>query len=322
VKVERAGLAGKLLLRVRRASIFWAFLGLFAIMAIMSPAFISPANLLNVGKQISVNGILAIGMTFVLISGGIDLSVGSTVALTGVCAAYLAGEHSGIPLIIPVAVAMSIGGVVGVFNGMGVVFGKLPPFIMTLAAMITIRGLAEVLCDGSPVFGLSESFNQIGNGFVCGIPNLVLFVAGVALICLFALRALVFGKWLYAIGGNEEAAKLSGINIRLVKVCVYVISGVLAGLCGVLVASRIASGSPVVAVGYELNAIAAAVIGGVSLSGGSGNLTGTVIGALIIGVIQNGLDIQGVSPFYQEIVQGLIIMAAVFLDTRGKQTAR
>jgi ribose/xylose/arabinose/galactoside ABC-type transport system permease subunit len=322
VKVERAGLAGKLFLRVRRASIFWAFLGLFAIMAIMSPAFISPANLLNVGKQISVNGILAIGMTFVLISGGIDLSVGSTVALTGVCAAYFAGEHSGIPLIIPVLVAMSVGGVVGVFNGIGVVFGQLPPFIMTLAAMITIRGLAEVLCDGRPVFGLSESFNQIGNGFVCGIPNLVLFVAGVAVICLFALRALVFGKWLYAIGGNEEAAKLSGINIRLVKVCVYVISGVLAGLCGVLVASRIASGSPVVAVGYELNAIAAAVIGGVSLSGGSGNLTGTVIGALIIGVIQNGLDIQGVSPFYQEIVQGLIIMAAVFLDTRGKQTAR
>jgi len=322
MEAERAGLSRKLLLQMRKAGIFWAFLGLFGIMAVMSPAFVAPANLLNVGRQISVNGILAIGMTFVLISGGIDLSVGSTVALTGVCAAFFAGEHSGIPLIIPLLVAMSIGSVVGLFNGIGVVFGRLPPFIMTLAVMISIRGLAEVLCDGRPVFGLSQDFNQIANGFVFGIPNLVLFIAGVVLICLFALRALVFGKWLYAIGGNEEAAKLSGINIRLVKVSVYVISGVLAGLCGVLVASRIASGNPVVASGYELNAIAAAVIGGVSLSGGSGRLTGTVVGALIIGVIQNGLDILGVSPFYQQIVQGSIIMAAVFLDARGKQTSR
>jgi ribose/xylose/arabinose/galactoside ABC-type transport system permease subunit len=317
IEAEKAT-AAPFLRVLARGGILWAFIGLCVVLTFLSPAFIAPSNLMNVMRQISVNGILAIGMTFVLISGGIDLSVGSIVALTGVCAAFFARNGGPFPLIVPILLAVAVGGLVGLLNGIGIAFGKYPPFITTLAMMISIRGLAEVLCDGKPVFGLSQAFDKISNGYIGGVPNLVYFIVVLFVIGVLVLRKTVFGKWLYATGGNEESAKLSGVNVSAIKVSVYTISGTLAGLCGLLVASRIASGNPVVASGYELNAIAAAVIGGVSLSGGVGALTGTIIGALIIGVIQNGLDILGVSPFYQQIIQGLIIMAAVFIDSRGK----
>jgi ribose/xylose/arabinose/galactoside ABC-type transport system permease subunit len=301
-----------------KAGILWAFLGLFIILSILSPAFITPNNLMNVVKQMSVNGIMGIAMTFVLILGGIDLSVGSLIALTSVCAAFFARQSLELPLIVPIAVSLLVGVAAGAINGFGIAYVGISPFIMTLAMMSCLRGLAQVLSNGTPIFGLSKQFNGIANGFVLGIPNLVYFLVVILIIGIFVLRKTVFGKWVYAIGGNEVSARLSGINTRWIKVVVYMSSGLLAGVCGVLMASRITSGSPIIGVGYELNAISAAVIGGVSMSGGTGNLLGTLVGALIMGVIQNGLDILGVSAFYQQIIQGLIIMVAVFLDIKSK----
>jgi ribose/xylose/arabinose/galactoside ABC-type transport system permease subunit len=303
---------------LRKAGILWAFLALVIVLSILSPAFMTPHNLMNVVKQMSVTGILGIGMTFVLILGGIDLSVGSIVALTSVCAAYFAKDSLGLPLIVPIAVPLLVGAAAGAINGIGIAYIGISPFIMTLAMMSVLRGVAQVLSNGTPIFGLSSQFNSIANGFVFGIPNLVYFLVIILLIGIFVLRKTVFGKWIYAIGGNEASARLSGINTRQIKALVYTISGLLAGICGVLMASRITSGSPIIGVGYELNAISAAVIGGVSMSGGTGDLLGTLVGALIMGVIQNGLDILGVSTFYQQIIQGLIIIVAVFLDIKSK----
>lgn len=303
---------------LKKAGILWAFFGLFIVLSLLSPAFITPTNLMNVVKQIAVNGILGIAMTFVLISGGIDLSVGSLIALTSVCAAFFARETSHLPMVVPITVALAVGALTGLLNGVGISYIGFPPFIMTLAMMSITRGMGLVLTEGRPIFGTSESFNNISNGFFFGIPNLVYFLAFLMAVGVFLLRRTVFGKWVYAIGGNESAARLSGINTKRVKTLVYVGSGLLASLCGVLMASRITSGSPIIGSGYELNAIAAAVIGGVSMSGGAGNLLGTLVGALIIGIIQNGLDILGVSPFYQQVIQGLIIIVAVFLDIKSK----
>lgn len=303
---------------VKKAGILWAFIGLFIILAILSPAFVTPNNLMNVIKQIAVNGILGIGMTFVLVSGGIDLSVGSLIALTSICAAFFARQTTGLPLVVPIVAALSVGALTGLLNGVGIAYVGFSPFIMTLAMMSITRGLGLVLTEGRPIFGMSPHFNNISNGFVLGIPNLVYFLVILMAVGVFLLRKTVFGKWVYAIGGNEAAARLSGINTRRIKTLVYVGSGFLAGLCGLLMASRITSGSPIIGSGYELNAIAAAVIGGVSMSGGVGNMMGTLVGALIIGIIQNGLDILGVSPFYQQIIQGLIIIVAVFLDIKSK----
>ena len=303
---------------LRKAGILWAFLALVIVLSILSPAFMTPHNLMNVVKQMSVTGILGIGMTFVLILGGIDLSVGSIVALTSVCAAYLAKDSLGLPLIVPILVPLVVGLAAGAINGIGIAYVGISPFIMTLAMMSVLRGVAQVLSNGTPIFGLSGQFNSIANGFLFGIPNLVYFLLIILVIGIFVLRKTVFGKWVYAIGGNEASARLSGIDTRRIKTMVYMICGLLAGICGVLMASRITSGSPIIGVGYELNAISAAVIGGVSMSGGTGDLLGTLVGALIMGVIQNGLDILGVSTFYQQIIQGLIIIVAVFLDIKSK----
>ena len=303
---------------LRKAGILWAFLALVIVLSILSPAFMTPHNLMNVVKQMSVTGILGIGMTFVLILGGIDLSVGSIVALASVCAAYLAKDSLGLPLIVPILVPLVVGLAAGAINGIGIAYIGISPFIMTLAMMSVLRGVAQVLSNGTPIFGLSSQFNSIANGFIFGIPNLVYFLLIILVIGIFVLRKTVFGKWVYAIGGNEASARLSGIDTRRIKTMVYMICGLLAGVCGVLMASRITSGSPIIGVGYELNAISAAVIGGVSMSGGTGDLLGTLIGALIMGVIQNGLDILGVSTFYQQIIQGLIIIVAVFLDIKSK----
>jgi ribose/xylose/arabinose/galactoside ABC-type transport system permease subunit len=313
-------MAKKLVLDVlRRGGIFWVFVLIVLILAVVEPNFINPANILNIVKQISINGILAIGMTFVILTGGIDLSVGSIMALSGVCAAYVAHRDAGFATIVPVLAGMAAGALAGFFNGIGIALGGFAPFIMTLATMISIRGLALVATRGRPIFNLSQPFCDIASGFTLGIPNLAYFLAACYVLGLFVLMKTVFGKRVYAIGGNEEAVRFSAIGYRRIKIYVYSISGLLSGLCGVLMASRITSGNATAAQGYELYAIAAVVIGGVSMSGGSGSLLGTLVGALIIGVIKNGLDIMGVSPYYQQIIQGMIIIAAIYLDTRTRR---
>ncbi len=304
---------------LREVGIIIAFLVILVILMILSPnAFAKPANLVNILKQASINGILAMGMMFVIISGGIDLSVGSIVALAGVVATTFAhpGEY---PLIVSIVLAAVIGALVGLFNGVSVAYGNIPPFIVTLGTMTIVRGMALIAANGQPVFNVTKSFEGIAGGFVFDmIPHLVVYFVVIAGICAFIITRTVFGRRVYAIGGNETAAKVSGINVNRIKVAVYTLSGFLAGLSGLLLASRLISGNPTSGQSYELDAIAAVIIGGVSMSGGAGKWYGTIIGALLIAVIGNGLDILNVSSHFQLIIKGSIIIVAVLLDMKGK----
>lgn len=295
-----------------------AFFALVIVLMIISPnAFAQPRNLINILKQASINGVLSCGMMFVIIAGGIDLSAGSTIALSGVVAAYFA-RMDGIPVIVPVLAAIVIGTLVGSVNGIGVAYANLPPFIITLATMTGVRGMALIVSGGSPIYGLANSFEKITSRFFLGIPILAVYFILIVLISGFILTKTVFGRRVYAIGGSEPTSRVSGINVKRMKMAVYMICGSLAGIAGLLVASRTVQGSPTAGEGYEMDAIAAVVIGGISMSGGAGKWYGTVIGALLLAVIGNGLDILGVSSNYQKIIKGVIIAVAVYLDLRGK----
>jgi inositol transport system permease protein len=283
-------------------------------LSIVKPVFLTFPNLLNVVRQISINGILAVGVTYVLLTGGVDLSLGSVVALSGVVAAGFAhpGEW---PVVVPVAAGVFVGAACGGINGLVVTKGRVAPFIVTLGMMTAARGVALVVSGGKPVSNLGESFRWIGSG---AVPVIVfLAVSCVSWVVLLNLR---LGRHLYAVGGNENAARASGINVEGVKLFAYTICGALAGLGGVVLAARITTGQPNAGVGYELDAIAAVVIGGTSLSGGVGGVGGTIVGALLMGVINNGLDLLNVSSYYQAIVKGIIIVGAVWLDQRKEKT--
>jgi ribose/xylose/arabinose/galactoside ABC-type transport system permease subunit len=304
---------------IREFGILLVFILVLISLMILSPgAFAKPANLINILKQASINGILATGMMYVIISGGIDLSVGSIVALTGVVAATFAhpGEY---PLIVAIVLPIVVGGLIGMLNGIGVAYGGIPSFIVTLGTMTIIRGTALIISKGSPVFNVSKDFEKISGGFVFDtIPYLAVYFIIITAIFAFILSKTVFGRRVYTVGGNEVAAKISGIDVNKIKLGVYTLTGVLAGFAGLLLASRTVSGSPTAGQSYELDAIAAVIIGGVSMSGGSGKWYGTVIGALLIAVIGNGLDILNVSSHYQLVIKGLIIVFAVLFDIKGK----
>jgi len=254
-------------------------------------------------------------MTFVIITGGIDLSVGAILALGAVLGASFAhpGEY---PLIMPLLVATGAGIVCGFVNGWIIATRRLAPFIVTLAMMTIARGFAFVYTDGRPVNNLSDSYNAIGSGYIIGMPVPVALFLLVAMSAIFLLRYTRFGRQVYATGGNELAAKISGVNTKTKIIWVYTIAGTLSGLAGIILSSRVMTGSPSGGTGYELDAIAAVVIGGTSLKGGSGTITGTLTGALIIGVMNNGLDLLAVSSYWQQIVKGLIILLAVMLDRK------
>lgn len=302
------------------------FVLLVIVLAIVSGGtFATPRNLLNVVKQTAINGILAMGMTFVIISGDIDLSVGSTVALTGVIATMFAhpladGSGAGqYPFFVPILLAILVGALIGALNGVGIAYGSIPAFIVTLGSMSIVRGLALIISGGSPIFDVTAGFEAIASAQVGGaIPVLAVYLIIIVAICAFVLGKTVFGRRVYAIGGNATAASVSGINVRKLRVIVFTISGALAGLCGLLVASRTITGSPTAGQSYEMDAIAAAVIGGVSMTGGSGKWHGVVIGALMLAVISNGLDIMRVNSNFQLIIKGLIIIFAVLMDIKGK----
>jgi inositol transport system permease protein len=280
-----------------------------------APAFLTLQNWIIVLRQISINGILAVGITYVLLTGGVDLSVGSLVALTGVVAASFA--HPGdYPLILPLLMGIATGTFGGLVNGLVVTRGRVAPFIATLGMMTAARGLALVLSGGMPVSNLSGSFNSIGSGGWLGIPLPILILVAVALLSHLLLNNFRIGRYIYAVGGNENAARASGIDVKAVKTFAYAVCGGLAGLAGIVLASRITTGQPNAGLAYELDAIAAAVIGGTSLSGGSGGIAGTIQGALLMGIINNGLDLLNVSSYYQQIVKGAIIVGAVWLDRR------
>ncbi|MBI0579332.1 ABC transporter permease [Neobacillus cucumis] len=299
--------------------IYIAFAILFVILSVSSESFLTTTNLINILRQVSIIGIVAIGMSFIIITGGIDLSVGSIMALSAVVAASFAKADTSYSLFIPIIVGMAVGLACGLINGVLVAKWKVAPFIATLGMMTAARGLAMVYTDGRPVIGLSNSYNHIGSGSFLNIPIPIIAFIIIALIGIFLLRFTVFGRYVYATGGNEQSAKLSGIRVNFIKIGVYGIAGLLAGIGGMILSSRIMSGSPVLGEGYELDAIEAVVIGGTSLFGGVGSIIGTLAGVLIIGVMNNGLDLLNVSSYYQQILKGAIIVIAVLLDKKNHQ---
>ena len=296
--------------------IFVIFIIIVIGLTILKPSFITPSNLVNILKQASINGILAFGMMFVIISGGFDMSVGSTVAFSGILAAMLGQGNN--PLVLALGAALLAGLGVGLINGVGVAVGELPPFIMTLGTMTAVRGLALLASNGKPVIGMSEPYKAIAAGSIAGIPMLAIFLIIVIIICSFVLAKTVYGRRVYACGGNLQAAKVAGINTTAIRISTFAIAGFLAGLCGFLMTSRVTIGQPTAAESYEMDAITACVVGGVSMTGGVGKPWGVVVGTLLITVIANGLDILGVSSHWQKIVKGVIIVLAVLIDVKGK----
>jgi len=294
--------------------------GLFALCVllwILTPHFLTVSNLVNVLEQTAINAVIAAGMTYVIISGGIDLSVGSLLALAGVVLATLL--HAGVPVPIALAAALAIGFTFGLFNGAAITWGRLPPFIATLGMMSVARGCALLFTDGRPVSGFDSGFRSLATGHLGPIPAPIAVTIVVYLLAHLVLTRTTFGRYVYAIGGNEEATRLSGVSVRLHKSAVYAVSGLMSAIAAILLTARLNSAQPIAGTMYELDAIAATVIGGTSLIGGEGSLTGTLIGALIMGVLRNGLNLLGVSSFLQQIVIGAVIIAAVLVDTMLKK---
>ena len=283
-------------------------------LSLSTDTFLSIANFTNVARQVSINGILAVGVTFVLLTGGVDLSLGSVVALSGVACATFAhpGDHS---VLVPIAVGLLTGVACGLLNGVLVTRGGVAPFIVTLGMMTIARGLALIFSGGRPVANMSNELTALA-GDLFGIPIPVLCFTGVAFAAWFFLRNFRLGRHIYAIGGNENAARAAGVPVERVKLFAYGLCGLLTGMAGVVLAARITTGQPNAGQAYELDAIAAVVIGGTSLAGGVGTVTGTLLGVLLIGVINNGLDLMGVSSYYQAVIKGVIIVGAVWLDRR------
>lgn len=286
------------------------------ILAIVSPSFLTLDNIFNVLRQVSINALIAFGMTFVILTGGIDLSVGSILALSSAVTAGLLA--SGMDPILAILIGLLAGAVMGAINGFIITKGKVAPFIATLATMTIFRGLTLVYTEGRPITGLSDSqiFELMGRGYLGWIPVPVIWMLISYCILYFILKKTTFGRKVYAIGGNEEASILSGIRVDKVKIWIYSITGTLSALAGIILTSRLNSAQPTAGASYELDAIAAVVLGGTSLSGGKGWIFGTLIGALIIGVLNNGLNLMNVSSFYQQVVKGGVILLAVLLDRK------
>lgn len=293
-----------------------ALIILIVFVSILNPAFLQSNNLLNLMRQLIINGFIALGMTFVILTGGIDLSVGSTLALTSAIFAGLLqnGMNTGLAILI----ALVLGLVLGLLNGILITKGKLAPFIVTLATMTIFRGLTLVYTDGRPIAGPRDdfAFKFLGKGQFLGIPFQVILFILAFLVLWMILNKTALGRKIYAVGGNEKASFISGINIDKVKIWVYVISSLMAVLSGLVLTSRLNSAQPTAGAAYEMDAIAAVVLGGTSMTGGSGSLTGTLIGILILGVLNNGLNLLGVSSFYQQIVKGIVILIAVLIDRK------
>jgi ribose transport system permease protein len=303
---------------VRRYSVFLILLAIALAFALNTPRFLTPSNLLNVALQTSIIAIVAIGMTFVMLTAGIDLSVGSVMALCGALAAGLA-VGQGLGTFGGIAVALLAGAAVGVVNGLLVVQGRMPPFVATLAMMAVARGLTLVYTQGRPIAGIDETFRFLGSNDLLGFPVPVAILVAVLVVAWLVLRYTRFGNYAYATGGNEEVSRLAGIRTHWVKLSAYAISGLTAAVGGVLLVARLWSAQPNAAVGLELDAIAAPVLGGVSLFGGVGSVAGTVVGAFILGILSNGLNLMGVPSFYQQVIKGAVLILAVMLDIFTKR---
>lgn len=290
---------------------------LMAVMALASPAFFTLGNLSNLARQVSINAIIAAGMTFVVITGGIDLSVGSLVALSG-CVGMLVIDRAGGDTA-GILAGIAVGGVAGGVNGALVAWARIPPFLVTLAGLTAYRGLALIATGGTPIIKFEGDFRVLGQGFLWGVPIPVVIMAAVMLAAHVVLTRTAFGAHVFAVGGNEEASRLSGVSVAATKLWVYVITGWLTGLAGMVLAARLSSAQPNTGEGFELDAITAVVLGGTSLMGGRGTIWGTMVGALIIGVLNNGFNLLAVDAYYQLVAKGTIIILAVLLDQRLKK---
>ncbi|MCH9297937.1 ribose transport system permease protein [Pantoea allii] len=283
-----------------------------AVFGFVTPNFFTEANLLNITRQASINIVLAAGMTFVILTGGIDLSVGSMLGTTAVVALLTSLDPMLASLTIPMALGAGL--VMGLFNGILVAWAGLPPFIVTLGTYTALRGAAYLLANGTTVINSDINFEWIGNGYLGSVPWLIVIAFAVIAICWFILRRTTLGVHIYAVGGNIQAARLTGIKVGMVLVFVYGMSGLLSGLGGLMSASRLYSANGNLGVGYELDAIAAVILGGTSFVGGIGTITGTLIGALIIATLNNGMTLMGVSYFWQLVIKGAVIIIAVLID--------
>lgn len=298
---------------------FLALIVLAIFVTFMNPNFIAPANLFNLLRQVSTNAIIAFGMTFVIITGGIDLSVGSTLALTSaIMAGFIAG---GTDPILAMLFSLILGTILGGINGLLITKGKMAPFIASLATMTIYRGLTLVYTDGNPITGVGDSFifKYVGRGYLFGIPFPAILMIISFVVLYVVLHKMTFGRKVFAIGGNENASFIAGIKNDRIKIGVYAISGLMASLAGIIITSRLNSAQPTAGSAYEMDAIASVVLGGTSLSGGRGRIMGTLIGALIIGTLNNGMNLLGVSSFYQQVVKGIVIIIAVLLDRKNKE---
>lgn len=313
---------------VQRFGIVIALIVLCVVLSVANEYFLTGRNIVNVLRQTSINGILAIGMTFVILTRGIDLSVGSVVALAGVTSAAFATTSSiaavaggPFPVVVPLLIGLLVGAAAGAVSGVLVARYNVPAFVATLGMLSAARGLTLLFAGGRPIPALTDEYRWIGTGDILGVPLPVVIFAAIFLISWYVLGSTKFGRRVYAAGGNPHAATVSGINVSRIRLSVYVISGVLAGFAGMILAARTGSALPQAGVAYELDAIAAVVIGGTSLAGGVGHVAGTLVGALLIGVVNNGLDLMGVESYYQQVIKGVLIVAAVLLDQSRNQRA-
>ncbi|NMY27578.1 ribose ABC transporter permease [Pseudomonas sp. WS 5021] len=315
--INRAGTQGirPNLARLVRSPAFYPFIGLLLVTAVMivaSDNFLTASNLSNIARQVSINAIIAVGMTCVILTGGIDLSVGPVMALSGTLTAGL--MVAGLPPGLAIGAGLLIGVAFGIGNGLFVAYLHMPPIIVTLATMGIARGFGLMYTDGYPISGLPEWFGFFGRASLLGIQVPILIMLVTYLVAYVLLQHTRIGRYIYAIGGNEEAVRLSGVRAARFKLLVYGISGLTAAIAGLVLTSRLMSGQPNAGIGFELDAIAAVVLGGASIAGGRGVIVGTLLGAMLLGVLNNGLNMLGVSPYVQSVIKGAIILLAIFIS--------
>jgi putative xylitol transport system permease protein len=302
---------------LRENGIFIGLILLLLIFTVLSPVFASERNLLNLLRQVSINGILAVGMTFVVLTAGIDLSVGATFALAGlVSATFAVMEPSPLTVALAIGAPLAVGAAVGLGNGLAVARLAVAPFVVTLGAMTIVRGLTFMYTDAQPITDIPEWYTALAEGYLWIMPNPVVVFFAVALVAWLVLTRTRGGRYVYAVGGNVEAARAAGVPVKATLIAVYVVCGITAAIGAIILTGRLHAAQAVAGLGYELNAIAAVVIGGTSLFGGKGGVPGTVAGAMVIGVLLNGLNLLNVSSYVQQVLIGVIIVASVFVDER------
>jgi ribose transport system permease protein len=302
---------------LKRYGIYGVFIVMVLFFSLTSKSFFSPLNLINVGRQVSMLGIAAVGMTFVLLLGGIDLSVGSQITFVNVIGALLMAKLGIDPAIASILVII-MATMVGAFNGLVVSKIKMPPLIVTMATMSILEGLAFIISGGLPIFGFPESFSILGQGYMGPVPIPVVIMVIIFATGSFVLNHTYFGRYFYAVGGNEEAALFSGINVDRVKILAYTLAGLFAGIAGIVMLSRTNSGQPLAGKGFEFQVLTAVVLGGVSVTGGSGRISNVVAGVLIIGVLNNGLLLMKVDSYAQMVAMGVVLLLAVGIDCLQK----